>query len=531
MENFFDRHAFIGTNAERLAYTPLMDFAYWYETDTEEFYIWQGAAWHGAIGGGGGGPFVRTSVVDTITVTHIFQKRIDLNDGSDNAFISGGNDVLTGTDNVGLGEDALLALTTGSYNTAIGWDAMYSNTEGEENTAVGEESLYYNTTGTYNSAFGAMTLLDNTVGSFNCAVGNEAMEYNIVGDMNVAIGSNALFYGISGDENVAVGEAALNYCQPRSGEITAFADYSGTVVGTVKATSNAHGLPAGVTSVNIIGTINYDATPIDVTRIDNNNFYFTHTWDGDDACGVWVRPDEGSFNTGIGAEVGGSNFTYGSWNVFIGFQAGNDGSQLENANESVAIGYSSYTTKNKQVVLGNPSRTEESQLTGLVGVNLGTTLPTPAAQLDILQDDAAGAIPVLELDQDDVNDSFINFVGSEANDQTKSISTVNGDGDVTGPKKFATVAGWEFVGMVKIEVNGVPYWTPYYREDTEVGSASVSPSASSSVSVSVSPSISPSHSPSASKSPSSSVSRSASASLSPSSSVSPSESSSPSSPP
>ena len=57
--------------------------------------------------------------------------------------------------------------------------------------------------------------------------------------------------------------------------ISAFADYSATVAGTVKATSAAHGLPTGTTpNVVITDTVNYNGT-YTVTKIDVNNFYFT----------------------------------------------------------------------------------------------------------------------------------------------------------------------------------------------------------------------------------------------------------------
>ena len=83
----------------------------------------------------------------------------------------------------------------------------------------------------------------------------------------------------------------------------------------------------------------------------------------------------------------------------------------------------------------------------------------------LLQNNNAAALPVLQLNQTDQDETFIDFIGTTAADQTKSISTVNGDGVVTGPKNFSASAGWEFVGMVKIDVNGAPFWMPYYQPD------------------------------------------------------------------
>jgi hypothetical protein len=81
------------------------------------------------------------------------------------------------------------------------------------------------------------------------------------------------------------------------------------------------------------------------------------------------------------------------------------------------------------------------------------------------QNNAAGAVEVIKLEQIDDDKPFVDFVGTSAADQTKSISTVNGDGVVTGPKDFSGSAGWAFVGMVRIEVNGAEFWMPYYQPD------------------------------------------------------------------
>lgn len=83
-----------------------------------------------------------------------------------------------------------------------------------------------------------------------------------------------------------------------------------------------------------------------------------------------------------------------------------------------------------------------------------------------LNSSSSCATPTLTLDQDDVDEPFIDFDGTSAADQTKNISTVNGDGSVEGPKNFSSSAGWQFEGMVKVEVNGTDYWMPYYSADT-----------------------------------------------------------------
>lgn len=72
-----------------------------------------------------------------------------------------------------------------------------------------------------------------------------------------------------------------------TGAISAFADYSGTVAGTVKVTDVSHGLLTGEV-VTIAGTTNYNGVFV-VTRIDDNNFYITDTWVANDAAGNWYQ--------------------------------------------------------------------------------------------------------------------------------------------------------------------------------------------------------------------------------------------------
>jgi hypothetical protein len=75
-----------------------------------------------------------------------------------------------------------------------------------------------------------------------------------------------------------------------TGAITAFSNYGGTVTGTVRATSAAHGLVTGDV-ISIRGTTNYNGVFV-VTRIDNTYFYFTDTWVADDGASDW---DKGAY--------------------------------------------------------------------------------------------------------------------------------------------------------------------------------------------------------------------------------------------
>ncbi len=79
------------------------------------------------------------------------------------------------------------------------------------------------------------------------------------------------------------------------------------------------------------------------------------------------------------------------------------------------------------------------------GGRVGIEQTNPTAQLHVTQPSTTGAIPVLTVGQADVDDTFINFAGTQsttANDRSIRI------GNVTGTR----------AGRVRIEVNGTLYW-------------------------------------------------------------------------
>jgi len=97
---------------------------------------------------------------------------------------------------------------------------------------------------------------------------------------------------------------------------------------------------------------------------------------------------------------------------------------------------------------------------------IGVGIAAPLAKEHVKQTSLTGAVPVQTLEQIDQDFAFTDYVGTSAADQTKSISTVNGDGTVEGPKNFSASAGWAFAGMIRQKVNGTDVWIPYYTADT-----------------------------------------------------------------
>lgn len=82
---------------------------------------------------------------------------------------------------------------------------------------------------------------------------------------------------------------------------------------------------------------------------------------------------------------------------------------------------------------------------------VGIGVDTPAAKLEINQSNASGAIPCLNLDQDDTDDAFINYEGT-INYWLKGSSNINQMG--------STAFSW--AGAITIEINGVKKYMPYY---------------------------------------------------------------------
>tara|TARA_R100000664_G_scaffold27554_2_gene38302 strand:+ start:716 stop:1537 length:822 start_codon:yes stop_codon:yes gene_type:complete len=84
---------------------------------------------------------------------------------------------------------------------------------------------------------------------------------------------------------------------------------------------------------------------------------------------------------------------------------------------------------------------------------VGVGVAAPAAKMEIDQNSGTGGIPVLELDQGDGDQAFINCAGTSASDSSASIS----DATTTGSSK---------VGAIRIQVNGSTKWIRIY--DTAV---------------------------------------------------------------
>ena len=85
-----------------------------------------------------------------------------------------------------------------------------------------------------------------------------------------------------------------------TGAITAYADYSGTVAGTVLATDAGHGLSTD-DIITIRGTTDYNGV-FQITVVSVDTFYFTDTWVNDNGASDWDQPGHVKY-TGATTEI------------------------------------------------------------------------------------------------------------------------------------------------------------------------------------------------------------------------------------
>jgi trimeric autotransporter adhesin len=133
--------------------------------------------------------------------------------GSNNLFIgpnAGQIPDVTGTQNVGVGANALGTLVSGGQNAALGVNALQKNITGTQNVAVGFESMQLNQIGEVNTAVGYQALQAAT-GNSNTMIGANAGSGITTGAGNTGIGANAfgtVALGSSAITNIAIGSAA-----------------------------------------------------------------------------------------------------------------------------------------------------------------------------------------------------------------------------------------------------------------------------------------------------------------------------------
>ena len=135
--------------------------------------------------------------------------KANIKDASNNVLISTGNSVISASNTVAVGYQALTALTIGAGNTAVGYRAGDSLTTGSSNTALGYGALGSSTatTTTRTTAIGYNANYDKN-NSYSTSVGFHARG----GSHSVTIGHNTL----AGSSSIVLGSNILPSSAPNN---------------------------------------------------------------------------------------------------------------------------------------------------------------------------------------------------------------------------------------------------------------------------------------------------------------------------
>ncbi len=233
-----------------------------------------------------------------------------------------------------IGYQAGLNIVSGAqFNTFVGYQAGFSSAGGSTNTAdfntgVGSQTLSSNTTGRHNNAFGHYALNANTEGSCNNAFGGYTLQQNTTGSFNTAFGDENLISNTDGQFNAVFGDESL--------------------------VANQHGTYNSTLGSQVLTT------------------------------------NQGSYNTAVGAESGGT----GSYNVYLGYAAGKTASgdnQLWVANSSTtSLIYGDFSTG--MVGIGGTAASTSPYLYVAAGGNVGIGTTGPGYKLEVNTGTASGYV-------------------------------------------------------------------------------------------------------------------------------------------
>lgn len=112
---------------------------------------------------------------------------------------------INGTDtSLYFGNSAGSTNTTGFYNIGIGYNALHAVTNGTDNVAIGRRAGIVLTTGILNTLIGSQSGTSITNATANTSLGAAALQNLVNGSSNVAIGAQAMLFG-NGSNNVMIG--------------------------------------------------------------------------------------------------------------------------------------------------------------------------------------------------------------------------------------------------------------------------------------------------------------------------------------
>ncbi len=257
---------------------------------------------------------------------------------------------------VGVGHQALTALTTGAKNTAVGYNSASALLQGNRNTSLGYDSMNAlagddgNNGGSDNVAIGV-----DAMGSLNAGVHNDARA-----NMNIAIGNSAFLAGSMADSGTSVSQG--NVCIGHEAAMT-----TGTNPHT-GITAVGHRALKALTSGARNTAVGYEAA--DGLTVGEDNVAF-----GYGALGGASTSSENKRNVAIGSSAMSGTNAGAAQNIAIGYAA-LDGNLTSAADDNTAVGYYSLSaitsgTRNTAIGTNTGSNSTDVDKTVLIGYNAG----------------------------------------------------------------------------------------------------------------------------------------------------------------
>ncbi len=290
-----------------------------------------------------------------------------------------GNTSNTGNNSIGIGYQALTALTSGTDNVGIGRDVLVLNTIGASNIAIGTGVLDQNISGSNSVGIG-LSALTQATGSNNLAIGYQAGDNLTSGSKNIIIGTDIDAPGATTDNQLNIGN--IIFGTGVSGTGTTIAGNIGIGDTTPDALLDVNG------SAIIEGTLTFNGTTLQSGAswiLDGGNSTTTTVTVGtnDDqglaleTNGVTAITVDDNGNVGVGTSspatrldiASSATNTYGL-RVYGGSTTGTanaNSGEIRLGNHATDYGLLSYNNQSGQVILKN------TWSSGGVGLAVGST--------------------------------------------------------------------------------------------------------------------------------------------------------------
>ena len=255
-----------------------------------------------------------------------------------------GGAVLTGAGNTGVGYTAGKVVTSGTYNTLMGYKAGLALTTGSSNTFIGNEAGDEQTGSLHNTCVGAEAGQKHTAG-YSVIIGSQAGLLATTASRLIAIGRGAGGGAtLTGNDNILIGKDA---------------GYDGTSMlnNTLIGNSVGPNITTGVNNTIVgYGTAAIATTVDGACSFGTQNLNSLTTGNTNDAFGVntLYRATTGYDNAAFG-NAAGAQLTEGYRNTFLGHEAGTTNTTGSN---NTLIGYlsaPSSATVSNEMTLGNSS--------------------------------------------------------------------------------------------------------------------------------------------------------------------------------